>query len=225
MEQLKKCTICKKDKFINDFYKNTHYKFGVQSRCKTCINAKNKDYRQANSDKIKADKKAYYKANFDKIKADKKAYNKANSEKFKAYQKAYKQANPEKFNASASKRRALKLTQTHLDCDNKQVERFYRVCSLLSKHTGTKYHVDHILPISKGGPHHHDNLQIITQTLNNQKSNNTNFEHQDLKHWTDLPIELLNWIKTNNLKQFSKVVKIYGIDKFKNKLLNSQQVA
>ena len=237
-EKSKKCTKCGEEKFLSEFYEHENGKYGVRSICKICL----KSYQQANSDKLKAYQKAYDKANSDKIKAyqkaykqtnsDKfkaykkaynKAYNKANPDKFKAYQKAYNKANPDKINALSSKRRALKITRTHPDCDNIQVKRFYKVCSYLSKHTGTKYHVDHILPISKGGPHHHDNLQIITQTLNHQKFNNTNFEHPDLKHWTDLPIELLSWVKINNLKSFSKVVKDYGIDNFKNKLLKKQK--
>ena len=242
-EQLKKCTKCGEEKFLSEFYELKNGKYGVYSICRICLNSYKKAYNKANPDKIKAYRKAYNKANSDKIKADQKAYNKANSDKFKAYHKAYKQSNSDKFkaykkaydkaykqtnsdqiNALNSKRRALKLNQTHPDCDNIQVKRFYRVCSFLSKYTGTKYHVDHILPISKGGPHHHDNLQIITQTLNNQKKDNTNFEHPDLKHWTELPIELLNWVKINNLKSFSKVVKDYGIDNFKNKLLKIQNI-
>lgn len=55
-----------------------------------------KAYYKANADKINASKKEYRDANSEKIKASKQAYYKANAEKIKAYNKAYREANAEK---------------------------------------------------------------------------------------------------------------------------------
>jgi 5-methylcytosine-specific restriction endonuclease McrA len=39
----------------------------------------------------------------------------------------------------------------------------------MTRETGIQYHVDHIIPICKGGKHHQDNLQILTGTENLKK--------------------------------------------------------
>lgn len=41
----------------------------------------------------------------------------------------------------------------------------------LSEETGIPHEVDHVIPISKGGKHHEDNLQIITMSENRKKHN------------------------------------------------------
>ena len=50
------------------------------------------------------------------------------------------------------------------------MEELYKERNLLNKEAGyIKYHVDHIKPLSKGGLHHQDNLQILTATENLRK--------------------------------------------------------
>ncbi len=39
----------------------------------------------------------------------------------------------------------------------------------MTSETGIPHEVDHIIPISKGGLHHQDNLQILTQQENRKK--------------------------------------------------------
>ena len=45
----------------------------------------------------------------------------------------------------------------------------YQDARRLSKETGTEYHVDHIIPLAKGGPHLPWNLQVITKDENLSK--------------------------------------------------------
>ena len=47
----------------------------------------------------------------------------------------------------------------------------YKECAIITEETGVPHHVDHIYPISKGGLHHPDNLQILTATENIHKGN------------------------------------------------------
>ena len=52
-----------------------------------------------------------------------------------------------------------------------QVKAIYRLRTLLSRRTGVEYHVDHRIPISRGGLHHPDNLWVIPATENLRKYN------------------------------------------------------
>jgi hypothetical protein len=60
--------------------------------------------------------------------------------------------------------RAKVLAQTPLDADRVAIREFYAACP-------EGYEVDHIIPISRGGPHTLDNLQYLTRTENRRKSN------------------------------------------------------
>ena len=55
--------------------------------------------------------------------------------------------------------------------EKEQVREIYAEMKRLNKEAGrVAYHVDHIKPISKGGAHHPDNLQILTAEENLKKS-------------------------------------------------------
>ena len=55
--------------------------------------------------------------------------------------------------------------------ENQRITEIYKECRRISEETGIPHHVDHIIPISKGGKHHPDNLQILTAEENIRKSN------------------------------------------------------
>ena len=147
--------------------------------------AKGKAYRVANKEKRVAQKKVYYQANKEKLAAYDKAYRETNKEKIAAYyeankadrvaqQKVYYQANKNMSRARVAKRRALKLKQVpiHLrDCpqEKQRLMQTYILSSMLSKATGVQHHVDHMWPLSDGGPHWSGNLQVITAYENNSK--------------------------------------------------------
>ena len=69
------------------------------------------------------------------------------------------------------KRRAKKLNQTPDSANLQKIQLYYTICAYLNKPCEIPmWHVDHIKPISKGGLHHEDNLQILTAAINLQKS-------------------------------------------------------
>ena len=158
-----------------------------------------KAYREANKDKIKVTKKAYHKANKDKIcrkvsayynankdkhKATIKAYREANKEKVAATKKAWAVANADKVTAKVSRRKALKLKLIPKHLKNCPVEKqrvldIFKLCRLISMATGVKHHVDHMWPVSDGGPEWSGNLQIITAHENMSKHKSVDLE---LKH-------------------------------------------
>lgn len=53
--------------------------------------------------------------------------------------------------------------------EHQQILLIYQECARITEETGVPHHVDHIYPISKGGKHHPDNLQILTATENIRK--------------------------------------------------------
>ena len=53
--------------------------------------------------------------------------------------------------------------------DHQCILSIYKECARITEETGVPHHVDHIHPISKGGKHHPDNLQILTATENIRK--------------------------------------------------------
>ncbi len=63
-----------------------------------------------------------------------------------------------------SKYRAKQYRKPHPTANKEIIRQFYMNCP-------KGYHVDHIIPLSKGGPHHQDNLQYLTIKENLKKSN------------------------------------------------------
>ena len=55
--------------------------------------------------------------------------------------------------------------------EHQRILLIYKECAIMTEKTGVPHHVDHINPISKGGKHHPDNLQILTATENIRKGN------------------------------------------------------
>jgi 5-methylcytosine-specific restriction endonuclease McrA len=73
--------------------------------------------------------------------------------------------------------RSKKLSQTPIltEAEKMKVELYYKI----SQHLGPDWHVDHIHPISHGGLHHPDNLQIVTKKYNLQKKDKLNFREPE----------------------------------------------
>jgi 5-methylcytosine-specific restriction endonuclease McrA len=82
------------------------------------------------------------------------------------YQKSWRALNLDKHCANEAKRRALKR---NLDIIYEQgIKKIYNRCKQL-RQEGHEVEVDHVIPLSKGGEHTVDNLQIILSTDNRSK--------------------------------------------------------
>lgn len=180
--QYKKCSKCGEVKPITEFNKAKREKFGVSHRCKACTKLYNRQYYKENQDKILDQHRDYYKENKEykldyqhEYYADhKEEYAKKREERkdeIKKYHKEYQKRKPAAYVASHAKRHASKLNQTPPDADFSLIEKFYTLAKIMEEETGQKYHVDHIVPLSKYGQHHEDNLQVILATVNLSKFN------------------------------------------------------
>lgn len=82
--------------------------------------------------------------------------------KHRTFRTAEEKANINRFNVMCYYMK--KRNQTPPDADMDKIKEIYLNCP-------PGYEVDHIIPISKGGLHHQDNLQYLTITENRSKSN------------------------------------------------------
>lgn len=76
--------------------------------------------------------------------------------------------NREQYYANNAKRRAA-LNQIDPTSDKVAIAAIYLLAKTITKLTGTKYEVDHINPISKGGRHHQNNLVVLRADVNRAK--------------------------------------------------------
>jgi 5-methylcytosine-specific restriction endonuclease McrA len=79
----------------------------------------------------------------------------------------------EKKNARAAIYRYSRRDQTPdlTDKEKHDIIEVYKLAQKLTIETGIKHEVDHIFPVSRGGLHHPDNLQVLTKHENASKGN------------------------------------------------------
>lgn len=128
-------------------------------------------WKEANSEKLRAARRSYREANRESVRAYHQAYYEANSKKQRVAVRVWRMANPEKALAYNSARRAKKIEcLAHLtEGDRKTVVAFYKASRRVSKCLGIAFHIDHIIPLAKGGHHHPSNLQILPARINLRK--------------------------------------------------------
>ena len=94
-----------------------------------------------------------------------------NTDKYLEYQRQYRRDNRGKMNSHSKNYKELKNGWVLSSIEKMMVENLYEDCRRISQETGVPHHIDHIIPLSKGGPHHPWNLRIITAEENLRKSN------------------------------------------------------
>jgi len=185
---MKVCTICKEPKELAKFGTDKRNVSGKRGQCKECLKLKQaqyilknksivavkaREYREANKEVLATKAKEYYQANKEVLATKGREYREANKEVLATKKKEYYSTpvGRTKKEASEAKRRVLKVGTTinNTELDNYLIECVYTFCRFKNITTGTKHHVDHIIPISKGGAHHWKNMQVLTATENLKK--------------------------------------------------------
>lgn len=169
--QEKVCRHCDITKPLEFFSKNKGGKFGRHSKCKECVRIYGKLHHNKHKSDINAKHREYYNNNKEKVLERCKQYRLENRDKKLAYERQWRQNNKHIKTAQSNKRRALKTQATpELSVFEVQgIKALYLISSILGNSCGEPFHVDHIRPISKGGLHCLDNLQVITAAENLSK--------------------------------------------------------
>lgn len=185
--QTKICSKCKVEKTFDMFSKRTTSKDGYRSQCKQC----EKEYQQINKNKIKEYQKLYRQDNSEIIKEKSKIYFKKRYAKDKMnmieYSKKYYNENKDKkaeyykkyirtMNGKSSKKNSFHKRRTILkkgDVSNSELLKLEinaKVCYWCGiSFRNTKVHIDHYIPLSKGGEHTISNLVVSCQKCNCSK--------------------------------------------------------
>jgi len=150
--RLRYCKGCKTErKFPEDFYKHKQCKSGYDtSSCREC---------KKRSASMMCKRK---KATYDKKRRQEKL------EQIRAYDKTRSKLPHRKaaHNESTRRRRAKLMEAIPEDYDRGAVLSMYKLAQKLSDITDVEMHVDHKVPLSKGGEHNVRNLQILAGSLN-----------------------------------------------------------
>lgn len=163
---MKTCTKCGVEKPVADYgaHKNTRDKLACE--CKQCASKRAQIWKRSNRERAK--------------KADARLYRK-NCARRKALSARYKKENPDKVNAMKSARKASTIRATPAWADWGLIDATYTMAAAMTRLTGVKYHVDHIVPLRSKlvcGLHVGHNLQLLSASQNCSKSN---------RFWPDMP--------------------------------------
>jgi 5-methylcytosine-specific restriction endonuclease McrA len=182
-DNTKACTKCGEIKpaTLEFFHKDPHKKTGLTSHCKSC-----KSQYHKNNLKIYRE---YYRKNREDILEKRKHYREANHEKIIQRDKIYREVNSEFFNAShrkaKRKRKALRLQNGHSPYSEAEVLNTYGTnCHLCGQSIDFEaprssgafgwelgLHIDHVIPISKGGSDTLENVKPAHGRCNVSKGN------------------------------------------------------
>lgn len=166
------CKPCKRAYNIAYIVDNADKKKAItrawRKKNKENVRKHSRTWRAANPEKAIENHRAYYEANKEKVKSAVAKYQSENMEKIKSWRKA----NPEKLKAIRQNRRARELNApgTHTSADIRELFTLQKgKCPVCKTSINDGYHIDHVMPLARGGSNDKLNLQLLCQPCNNQK--------------------------------------------------------
>ena len=149
------CRICETALVIND----TWYQSDAKRKnriCRSCVKAASLARARANPERARRIARKWAADNVDR--------------KRKSHGD-WQKANRARQCVSSNLRRALKLAATPPDADLIKIRALFDRARKMSEITGRSWHVDHLVPLTKGGCNHEDNLVVMEGSFNIRKHN------------------------------------------------------
>jgi len=190
-----------RDRSLNVYFTGNPCKYGhiacrntTCGNCVECISIHNKEYYWENIEKRKeafkdwmkevdypSYKRCYYQRNKERIKAQQRERNLMYNRKGISFSNNWAKKYPSRAAAIETRRRARLLNAIPLWVDHSKIQKIYDLANQITKETGIKHAVDHIIPLYGKDPttqehnvcglHVDINLQVLTKSQNSIKSN------------------------------------------------------
>jgi 5-methylcytosine-specific restriction endonuclease McrA len=184
----KACNKCGETKPLSSFHRDRSRTDGRHPWCAVCTRARRNtwyaenreanlayqaDWREDNKERKAASDRAYREANLEERRAHDRAYRAANAEARREADRNYYRANRSKWIEARARRRArLRGVETIpygrreiFDRDGGQC----KLCGVQLRFEPQAFQIDHIVPISLGGPDTPANVQLACPTCNRRK--------------------------------------------------------
>lgn len=135
------------------------------------------EWRSKNPHKVKEHNDTQHERHADKLSARSRKFHADHSDIVNAKKRIYQKANLHIYAKSGAKRKAAKLQRTPswlTEIDYERISNEYKLASILTKVTGSAWHVDHIIPLQGkmvSGLHVPSNLRVLPAKDNISKSN------------------------------------------------------
>lgn len=183
------CRKCGKDTPFDQLQKNKNCKDGVDALCKACGKALAKAWVQANPERSRAIKDAYKKR--DPARTKRKSsedYFKHRETRLKRHREHYQEAKPsilascKRYRQSPKGREVQRVARKSRKARIRGAEGSFNTADIaaqLKRQKGKcywcgvkvdKYHIDHVIPVSRGGSNDPSNIVISCQPCNQSKS-------------------------------------------------------
>jgi 5-methylcytosine-specific restriction endonuclease McrA len=182
---MKTCSKCNETKPLDRFSKNRRSKDGLQVHCKSCeaawyaANRERKAetgaaWHAANRERKAATNAAWYATNHERKAETGAAWYAANRERMAATVAAWKKANPDKVTAHSQRRRARKRNAAGTFTSEQWLARLaYHENKCVYCGSPDNLHIEHQIPLARGGTNWPSNLVPACGTCNRSKGTRT----------------------------------------------------
>lgn len=186
-DHIKICNICGTAKPANQFSKKADSKDGLHPNCKECSRLITKAWREKNAERaaesclkwreahreyLREKALEHYRQNKEKRLVSMRQWQRENRSKIMETRRVYVSANKEAIAAGKRLYKARKRNAEgkHTGEDVKRLMVLQRKrCANCGTDISSDYHVDHVIPLSKGGGNGADNIQLLCPTCNIRK--------------------------------------------------------